>query len=212
MGLHTFLIALFEHGRAPVDSIANRPTPDELRAAGEVLSHAEADHRANFPGAAPDWNPLAGLWAARQFYLAAQLVVQRAALVETWMADLNAACPAPLSASTCYSVDLVFQFLPDLHLLAGRDAPEDPLLTTLKDWADQWPLSSVGMQLSERSSIEALLAPELLAFYAERIISRNAASRLTDPGVREEVRRQLGFHRQLSPELWDALANDESSF
>lgn len=122
MGLQTFLIALFEHGRAPVDSLANHPTADELRAAGEVLSQAEAAHRANFPGAAPAWNPPVGLWAAWRFYVAAQLTVQRAVPVETRMADLKAECPAPISASTCYSVDLVFQFLPDLYLLATEAA------------------------------------------------------------------------------------------
>jgi hypothetical protein len=208
VALPTFLIALFEHSRAPVDALASRPTSEELRAAGDVLSQVESVHRAHFPGAAPIWNAHAGLWAARQFYVAAQLVVQRAALVETWTADLTAPCPAPISASTCYSVDLVFQFLPDLHRLARRDAQDDPLLAILNQWAEQWPLSSVGMHTSENISIDPLVVPELLAFYAERIISRNAVERLNDPRVGEEVRRQLGLHNQLSPVLWDALASD----
>jgi hypothetical protein len=206
MGLSTFLAALFEHGRTPVDSLANTLTTDELCSASEILAAAEETCRANFPGIAPSWNALAGLWAARQFYLAAQLAVQREVDIDSRSADLKAACLVPVSASSCYSVDLVFQYLPDLYLLARRAASEDPLLAILDGWAQDWPLSSVGVRVAEPRSFEHLLGPELLPFYAERIISRKDVSRLTHPLVCEEVRKQLGLHKHLAPELWNALA------
>src|SRR5262249_13871359 len=114
---------------------------------------------------------------------------------------------APVSCQH-YSVDLVFQYLPDLFQLAHGAAQDDPLLEILKHWSAQWPLSSVGIADIADPQIAPLLCPELLPFYACRIIQRQDRSRLVHARVREEVRKQLGIHRQLAPDLRSALEGD----
>jgi hypothetical protein len=212
MNLPAFLVALFENGQTSVGSILDDITPQEFRAAEEILSQAEATHRLNFPGTAPTWDGTAGFWAARFFYRACQLAVQRDIEVESRSENFDEPCPTAPLPSTLYSVDLVFQFLPDLFLLARRSAPEDPLLAILNQWAVAWPLSSVGMNVdSQKLAIAPLLTNELLPFYAERIIARRDASRLGPPIVNEEVQKQLGMYEGLAPELWDALVTSKTN-
>ena len=58
---------------------------------------------------------------------------------------LGPPCPAPITPSTHYSVDLVFRFLPEVVIFARSAAAHDPLVEHLERFAREWPLSSVGM-------------------------------------------------------------------
>ena len=82
--------------------------------------------------------------------------------------------------------------------LARSDAENDPLLGYLRQWAADWPLSSVGLPDVTPSSIEPIVShPCLLGIYRDRIIARNDRSRLGDPRVEEAVQQAVG--EQVSP-------------
>jgi hypothetical protein len=105
-----------------------------------------------------------------------------------------------------YSVDLVFQFLPDLSKLTGHAAPDDPLLTSLGSWANLWPLSSVGMKGVVPQSLRGIVEhPGLLQYYVDRILARSDVSRLGDVVVQNAVRRTLSLYPGQFPAIAEKI-------
>jgi hypothetical protein len=105
-----------------------------------------------------------------------------------------------------YSVDLVFQFLPDLTKLAGHVMAGDPLVEHLRNWANQWPLSSVGMNdVSPESLCGVAEHVGLLQYYVDRVIARRDVARLADPLVRSAARQALSMYGSLMPEISERL-------
>lgn len=205
--LSQFLEQLFEESRVTVSS----PEPlsaDETRAADATLAALEAVYRLDLPGEAPPLVPAAARWAATSLFQACQFVAFRNAGEEMIAAALGTPKPTEaaihaqkngLGGPSCnaaalhYSVDLTFRFLPDLTRLARSDAENDPLLGYLRQWASDWPLSSVGLADVTPSSIEPIANhPCLLGMYCDRIIARKDRSRLGDPRVNEAVQQAVG--------------------
>ncbi len=170
--LSRFLERLFEEGRVAVST----PEPiqaDELQAAEETLAALEAIYRLDLPGEPPPLAMPAARWAAVSLFHACQFVAFRNAGEEMIAAALGTPVPAAAAASLHYSVDLTFRFLPDLMRLARTDAENDPLLGYLRQWAVDWPLSSIGIPDVTPSSIEPIVShPCLLNIYRDRVIAR----------------------------------------
>ena len=190
-----FLEALFDDGRVRVDHPDEAVTEDDLRNAAQVLQAAERVQRESFPGEPPPFSLPAANWAARVFYRACQAATFRDLPAESLPAFLGEACVPGEPPSVHYSVDLVFRFLPDLCKLAGHLAPADPLLEPLRLWANQWPLSSVGMKdVTPQSLLGIVDHPAVLQYYVDRIIARGDVSRLDEPAVLNAVRRTLNIY------------------
>ncbi len=190
--LSQFLECLFEEGRVTVS--APEPVPaDELLAAERTLAALEAVYRLDLPGEAPPLLPAVARWAAVSLFHACQFVAFRNAGEEMIAAALASTAPTAEPASLHYSVDLTFRFLPDLMRLARSDAENDPLLGYLRQWAADWPLSSVGLPDVTPSSIEPIANhPCLLGIYRDRIIARKDRSRLGNPRIEEAVEQAMG--------------------
>lgn len=160
----------------------------------------------HFPGEPPTYLPEVGLWGAMLFYRGCQLAVYREWGAENVQAAFGSTCPAEISAAAHYSVDLAWQFLLDLHRLTRQASPNDPLVEAIRQFAAQWPLSSVGIAGIAPLSLAGIVEhPGLLRLYADRIIGREDASRLADPAVREAVQAALGAHACLAPKFYQAL-------
>ncbi len=102
---------------------------------------------------------------------------------------------APL-AERHYAVDLAMRFLSDLFALARGRAPADPVLERFRNWARDWPLSSVGIAGVEVDCPPAIAEhPCLARLYVDRIIATGDRGRLRDPRARDLVRRALGKGR-----------------
>ena len=148
------------------------------------------------------------------------------------LAALSPPCPAAPSPSTCYSVDLTFRFLPDLHRLVQQASPQDPLCQVLKTWGLEWPLSSVGLEFKKSETPEPQISnndlqnqvtqpdpgsemtsrldswwdnPCLRRLYVDRVLDRGDTHRLADPRVAQAVREVLGYHPELSVKMAAAL-------
>jgi len=210
MGLAAFLNALFDSGRVRVSPWGQRLLPAEAAAAAVVLAAREQVVRAEFPGDAPAYCPAAALWAAEMFHHACQLAVYRDVDADAVRQSLVIACPEDAGtaspAANHYSVDLVFQFLPDLTRMAQSAASDDPLLVRLRQWAAAWPYSSVGLPPADEGDgaapfdSEALAGhPGLLRAYVDRAIERADTVRLADPRVRPLAESALGAFPQLAP-------------
>lgn len=216
MGLASFLSELFEHGRVRVDEPSptptglRPPTADDRAAAEAVLRERDAAVRLEFPGDGPEFDANLALWGAEQFYRACQFTVYRDVPAEVVVAILSTPCPTAPLASQHYHIDLTFRFLPDLMRLARTAAANDPLCEQLKDWANRWPLSSVGMSGVEPDAAEpAWDDAGLLRLYVDRVIAARDTTRLIDPRVRRAMRAALGFYDRLAPQLAEALAKHD---
>ena len=207
MSLDLFLAALFDHGRVTVPAPGADEGPEELAAAGRLLDGFEADWRLEFPSTAPRWDAAAGLYAARLLYRGAQGAVFREIGAEALRAGFDLPEPEDAgSASTHYSVDVAFRFLPPLARMAAGASADDPLVTLLEDLGRRWPLSSVGMPGVAPASIEPVAGhPGLLRLYVDRILAAGDVDRLDDPRVADAVRLAIGHHHELSPTLSRAL-------
>jgi len=209
MGLATLLTELFEHWRLHVPAVG-KLEPAELLAAEEVLRSREADVRAEFPGAAPEFFPEAAVWGAAMLLRACQFLVYRDLDAEALVAALAPPCPRASTPAAHYSVDLTFRFLPDLVRLARAASPDDPLVGALLHLARQWPLSSIGIAVGEaanasETSIDVLAAhPALWRAYVDRVIALGDMPRMSNPRVQAGVREALGMFTELAPKLLPA--------
>ena len=210
-GLPEFLVELFRGSRVHV-AVISEFSADERQNAARVLTEWEHTLRADLPEHSPPICQATAVWGAERFYRACQFLVVRDCSAEAIAAELTLARPkAAASASAAYSVDLTWRFLPDLLKLASGLASDDPLVTQLRRWAVEWPLSSVGVpNLGEVDVSGFLDDPCLRTLYIDRIIARRDRTRLTNERVRDAVREALGAFPELAPEIGAFLMPKES--
>jgi hypothetical protein len=207
MSLQTFLSELFNEGRVRVGP--PRPAlPDQDADAADWLIEFERQYRLELPDAPPPLAMPVALWAASAFYRACQFLVFRDVEAGTVERELQTGPPGD-DAATHYSVDLTFRFLPDLHRQARAASEADVLVQKLTDWANRWPLSSVGMTGVVPASIDAVTEhPCLRRLYTDRIIACRDVGRLSDERVRRAVAEALGLHTDLAPDIAAALERE----
>ena len=200
--LPEFLGELFRGSRVHVAALAEF-SADERQNAARVLTEWEQTQRAELPGHAPPFCEATAVWGAERFYRACQFLVFRDCSAEAIAAELTVAKPkAAAPANAAYSVDLTWRFLPDLLKLASGLASDDPLVTQLRRWAVEWPLSSVGVpNLGEFDVSGFVEDPCLRTLYVDRIFARRDRTRLTDERIRDAVREALGAFPELAPEI-----------
>lgn len=206
-GLAEFLAELFRSSRVHVAAF-EAFTSDERQSAAHVLIEFEQTFRAHLPQTPPPLCKETALWAAERFYRACQCLIFRDLSAEAIAAEFTLTIPVIATpARAAYSVDLTWRFLPDLLKLAGGLATDDPLVTHLRQWAIEWPLSSVSVpQLAEVNVAVFMDDPCLCSMYVDRIIAHRDVSRLKDDRVRDAVREALGAFPELAPEI-SALVN-----
>lgn len=200
-----FLKTVSLEGRAVVPPPESLPS-DQLAAAAAVLRELEAHYRLDMPGELPPLDINAALWAAKIFYRACQFAAYRYVDAATIERELSQPCPSEDSPAVQYSVDLLFRFLPSLLRFSKTAAEEDVLNKCLMSLAQQWPLSSVGVDGAANADLNMLVEDvSLRAIYVDRIISTEDLSRLNDPRVADAVRGAIGLHEDLSSRVSAAL-------
>ena len=185
---------------------SSAPGPDDAARATPELLTLEAEYRRGLPGTPPAVHLAAAEWALTGLYRACQFLVYRELPEEQLRADLGRACPAAADPGVCYSVDLSFRFLPEVYRLTRAANANDPLLDGLRNWANTWPLSSVGISGLTPGPLDSFLCDACLRMiYVDRILACQDQSRLSDPRVADAVRAGLGGFRELSPTIYDAV-------
>lgn len=211
MEFAAFLEDLLWEGRVRVGKPREPGAQDMQRAEG-VLVQFESHYRRDLPGEPPPLDVAAAKWAGLRLWHACQLIAFRDLGTETFASLLENPLDPPNGPSEAvsqqYSVDLVFRFLPDVHRQARSAAQQDPLVEHLDRWAQQWPLSSVGLP-SLAPDVEALIVTHtcLRRLYVDRILACRAKDRLANPCVREAVREALGMYSELAPDLASELGS-----
>jgi hypothetical protein len=158
--------------------------------------------RAHLPGEAPACDPVAGLWAAERLYFACQAVVCRDLDTEEVRPRVLEPCPAPRNPSVDFAVDVCLRFLPEVMHLARRLAAGDPVNCVIRELAASWPLSAVGVDGVEFTSVDTFWGDATLRrLFVDRVIARQCTAALRLPEVADAVRAALGAHDELAPAL-----------
>ena len=201
MSFSGFLTNLLDNGTVQVSRAREIPS-EERDEAQRLLTDFERLFRLSLAGEAPPLDiDIAGA-AAQTLYRLCQCLVYRELMPDQALAQGDRLPDAPRTAGAHYSADLVLRFLPDAWRLAKEAAEGDPLVTTTRELAARWPLSSVGIPDLPAPSIDGIAEhPALGALYVDRIIERRDRSRLNDPRVRDAFLTAIGAHRELAPEL-----------
>lgn len=172
----------------------------------EFLRFQEVEYRRGLPGEAPPLNDAAVAWALSRLYRACQFLIYRELPESQLHTDLEQPCPERHSPSACYSVDLVFRFLPAIHRMARAVSEQDPLVDCLLKWGRDWPLSSVGMPKLIIETVDGFIGDGCLrTLYVDRILATRDDSRLSLPDVANAVRTALGDFRELAPGIYDVV-------
>jgi len=205
MSFPQFLTNLFEDGAVSLPQpIAI--SPEELQAGAEVIAANERIRRIEFPNEAPAFYPESASWAAVRFFRACQFLLYRELDAAEMSEAFGESLAGPHTPEVHYSVDIIFQYLPDLLRFSKSESADDPLNTHLINWARQWPLSSVGISGLENCDISGFEADAgMLQLYADRIIATADCSRLESPTARTAVTAALGMYPEFAPKLADAL-------
>jgi hypothetical protein len=161
---------------------ASDPAVDEILIGLDRLSRLE------MPGEAPSLSLPAARWAAELLHAACRLLVHRDLDAKEVQRALERQCPAPLSPSTVYSVDLLFRHLPAVYCLARGFAPDDPLVAAIKKLAQEWPFSSVGMIPVEALHLDGLGEhSSLRQEFLDRLLASGGQLRLLPPQLALEA-------------------------
>jgi len=199
------------HGSELSLSTCDAPASDDLAEALDFLCSIEVEYRKTLPAGLPPVNVAAVEWALTLFYRASQFLVFRELPEEMMRTELDRPCPEEKSAAICYSVDLSFRFLPELLRLTKAVNSQDPMIEFLVVWANEWPLSSVGVSELEVGAVDVILQhPALRTLYVDRILATGDTARLVDPHVSDAVRVALGDFRELSPVIYDLVITPDS--
>lgn len=149
-----FLTQLWETGRVRVPDLGLTHIPKAEREPGWTrLQQLARSDRSSLPGDPPQLSRTAAEWAAVMLYRACSFLIHRSHDATAVQKALSIPCPQSSNAESCYSVDLTFRFLPDLHRMAVAISPSDPLTKIITDWARAWPLSSVGLDFSATDTV-----------------------------------------------------------
>lgn len=198
--------------REPVPTLSEAETA-ELAA---LMEQGFRDSLLDLPGERHHdlgWHPASARSALEFLYRLAQALVDRTMPPAQVTALVAAPPPIPVSPGEMLSMDVTLRHLPELYATARALGPEDPLVTGCESTASLFPLSSVGIPLSNLADIQLLRThPIIWQLYVDRVIERQDDRRLEDPACRRAVADALGEHGySLAPKLAARLALGQPS-
>lgn len=204
-----FLRDLFETGDLALPRSGVAGCPEGPR---EFLVKYESVWRQSCPGAPPAFDCDLAVAASQVLLSMCQAVIFRDTEVSDSQRVIDAAgLPTGdvvvSDPSQHYSVDLLFQFLPQLIERAKRISRSDGLIPLLLSILQPWPLSAVGVtELHSDSScpqrLQALMShPSLWRMYTDRVLLRGDQSCLQHAETRMAVAAAIGPFDWLGDEL-----------
>ncbi|MGK0153446.1 MAG: hypothetical protein ACI9SE_000390 [Neolewinella sp.] len=204
MDLAGFLSDLQRHS-LPTECRADTGTAADADVAALHVALGKLDEavRLDRPEELPELDLHAAVWATQQMH---SLWVALATSDEVLVVPTHA-CPSDTqSPSTHFSVDLVLRHLPHLAERADILTADDARRKMVHQLAVTWPLSSVGIDgvnaTSVATTVTTLLRHDgLRRSYAERILRRRDTSRQQDENVRLAVADVMAEHRNFATEV-----------
>jgi hypothetical protein len=158
---------------------------------------------------APEFDPVAALWAAKTIYIAAQLLLYR----ENKETDLDALLPdytVPRTASSVLSADLCLRFLPDILVKLKMIDSEDALIEILERKIVYWHYSGINYDLPiEELDFDSMFAETgLKGLYINRIITYKKMNLANHTTCKEQIAGYLGMY---ADQFWKEFNREKLS-
>ncbi len=189
-----FLRDLFQTGQVTLPVWGQGEMPDFTSArAQELMRERDGMVRLAMAGTAPALDMDAALTGATWLFLACRAFIDRSRPIDYWP-ELEWK-PVDGSPALVYSVDLTLSFLPDLWLQARPQAEDDALMGRLRQLAQAWPLSAVGIPdaAAPWDRFDSWWADRSLRqTYVDRVLARDAGDAIQHPQVVEQLKTALG--------------------
>jgi hypothetical protein len=215
--LSRFIRDLLDHGRVTI--LHDPVVVDDGEVLTAVIGEAVTLAALAAPAPVPPIDQAAVRWGFATLARAARFLAHRDLEAEEVRATLADHGPTSRDSAVIFSVDIGLRHLPTLAQWTKALAEHDPLLESLHQIGQCWPLSSVGMTLAKNhpltdpmtaareENISAVLShPGLARLYCERIIVTADGTRLDHPQTRALVISALGEYPDLAPVIAHALA------
>jgi hypothetical protein len=199
MILSSFINDLLTSGNIIIQGAIVDFAIDDEKQALILLKQYYNEDMLEMPLEAPAFNGSAALWSAKYFYNAIQFTLLRNELEEKINERLNR-FEGEINASTIFSVDLMFRYLPSLFELTKGLAPSDVLVKILQQTASEWPFSSIGMEM-EAVKNEAIVLENvsLKIMYIDRLMSKKDERRIIKNELQHHINISAGLHLNI---LW----------
>lgn len=194
--LEAFVTGLLQQGAVVVSDKLEAFEAADLRRVAELLGSYHEWDAHHMPGKAPEYDPLAAVWAAGYLYRAIQYLLIRELEEATMQVDL-APFRGEYSPEAAYSADLCLRSLPRVHALARSLSPSDPLVLNMQETARRWPFSGIGIVKEEELNVPE--HPSLRLAFADRVIAARDRQLARNPGLNATVQVALGGHAR---EFW----------
>lgn len=196
-----FIRTLLFDGNVAVENLMPFEEPD-VAIASQTLREFEALYREDLPAGMPEFDVQAALWSAQAFFRACQFAMFREIDAVTMQREFDALKQPTDSTASHYSVHLIFRFLPDLVRLTKSISKEDPLNVKVQQWAEDWPLSSIGLRNVASPKLDKILSHQsLMKMYIDRIIEKDAFENISSAKLRDQICIALGAHHPRTDEL-----------
>lgn len=155
--------------------------------------HAEAI--LDLPGPEIAFHPEAAVWGGVLLFRAAFLTSFRE-IEGGEISGLLQSDPMPdaTDPSAHFSTDLCLRHWPVLYRMARARSEDDPLVKAMHGLAEDFPFSSLGMQIAVSPQSPVLSHPGLMQMFAERALERADHTCLATPEIASFVRSKLGAY------------------
>lgn len=207
MKLSSFISTLIQQGSVRVEEEISPFEPEDLESTANFLRSFHAYDQLEMPLEAPKFDEVAAIWAAKYIYRALQFVVVRKhteSVIRQELQPLNAA----ITPESVYSADLCLRYLPQIFNFAKSLSPEDPLLQNLLKTAQDWPFSSLGIEIEHEIQIPN--HPSLAIAYRDKIVAQRDLKRAKNPNNQKAIEIALGSDAQQLWPSFEILATKEN--
>lgn len=186
--LFDFISNLLGKGEISVTQNLSDFTDRDQEEAANALRQMYEQDVLEMPHTAPEFAEKPALWAAIYLYRAIQCSLLRN-LEEEKVRELLPIYSGEKNTAAIYSADLMLRYLPDLWNLAKGLAPDDILVVLLRETAQQFPFSSIGIEGIEKLEIDEILNhSSLRQSYIDRILQAEDKECLKDERIQELVK------------------------
>lgn len=211
--LTVFLTDLFQDGEVVVEGQLKPFLEADLAAAGRLLKRIYEEECVDLPFEPPGFDQAAAMWSAQFLYRAVQFALLRELDDQSIQQELEP-FQTQLTPSAIIAVDLCMRYLPDLFKLVRGLAPDDILVTYIRQTAAQWPYSAVGMGLTDGASEATIILSDkgLRQLYLERVIDKEDTIAVKHFELLPWLEEMAGLYpEKLLPKAFNELINERAN-
>ena len=192
--LTDFLKGLFEDGKLKVEKkITDFDSVDEDIAL-DILDHYFENYKFAFPHSSElKFNSNTCIWALKYLYRLSQALLIRE-LSEEEVQSLLPKYAYGKSRDEVLSVDLIFQFIPQLYRIIEELSPSDILSDEIKQLSNDWGFSL--FEIAEDFTADYIENDDiLLEIFCNRIIENKCNKAIVSLRIKNQILVQLGDHK-----------------